>query len=362
MSRSHRGFGLAGLFAAGLVAAVAAPAAAQKDDTKEDVRFVTVDNVEIIGTYYKGTKGKNSPCVLMLHALFSDRNKTNWDKLARQIQKQFGYAVLTFDFRGHGQSTNVTPSFWQHVFNTQNIKGAKASKQTIDVKEFSANYFPAFVNDVVAARLFLDQKNDASECNSGNIVVVGAQDGASIGLLWIASEWGRNPTPQNPLFPLAPPMGGGKVAGGDVKAAVWLSFANPSSKLNRQTPSYSKWRVAVPEIRDKVPQLFLYGADDKVGAQHAESVYKTALLADKDTAKLPKLRETYMKPIKGTKLAGEQLLTSPEAVDLVTKYIERTSDKQTVIWAEKDTRTQRLFPVPLDKFGYQFYLKPAGVR
>src|SRR5436190_2175959 len=71
----------------------------------EKVRFSTADGVTIYGTFFKGPRA--APVVLMLHPLGpgENRNKKNWVDLAKTLQKDF--SVLTFDFRGHGDSVDV---------------------------------------------------------------------------------------------------------------------------------------------------------------------------------------------------------------------------------------------------------------
>src|SRR4051794_20318636 len=71
----------------------------EKDDTKEDISFETVDDVKLIGTFYKG-KGTESPVAILIHRFGSDRSK--WQALAKHLQANLGFAVLTFDLRGHG--------------------------------------------------------------------------------------------------------------------------------------------------------------------------------------------------------------------------------------------------------------------
>ena len=78
----------------------------EKTGDFERVRFDTVDQVELHGTFYPSTKGKRASCVLLLHALGKDSQQEGWDKLAKELQSK-GYAVLAFDFRGHGKSDRV---------------------------------------------------------------------------------------------------------------------------------------------------------------------------------------------------------------------------------------------------------------
>src|SRR5262245_455315 len=78
----------------------------QTGDSKfQSVPITTVDGVELVGTYFRGKAGRDTPCVLMIHKLGSDSSKSDWVKLAQDITNNLGFAVLTFDLRGHGKST-----------------------------------------------------------------------------------------------------------------------------------------------------------------------------------------------------------------------------------------------------------------
>src|SRR5262245_51643950 len=74
----------------------------------EPVTFDTADGVKIKGTYWAPTKGKKMPTVLLIHnfdmAKGGDSHQDGWDSLGDALQAK-GYAVLSFDFRGFGQST-----------------------------------------------------------------------------------------------------------------------------------------------------------------------------------------------------------------------------------------------------------------
>ena len=58
------------------------------------------------------------------------------------------------------------------------------------------------VNDIAAARRYLEVRNDAGDCNLSNLILVGAKEGAALGSLWIAEEWQRPHLIQNPINPL----------------------------------------------------------------------------------------------------------------------------------------------------------------
>ena len=72
-----------------------------------DIQLRSRDGLRLAGTYWPGRR-PNSPAVLLLHGVRSSRSSTAesaaW--LAR-----LGYAALTIDFRGHGQSDMAVRSF-----------------------------------------------------------------------------------------------------------------------------------------------------------------------------------------------------------------------------------------------------------
>ena len=112
----------------GLVLIVSAQGLFAQGDTK--VKFDTVDGVTIRGNLYISAKGDKSPTILMLHPLNTVKDKKpgdqmmdGWQELAKELHKA-GYSVLTFDFRGHGDSTSVSQSFLRNNYpwNTTLVK------------------------------------------------------------------------------------------------------------------------------------------------------------------------------------------------------------------------------------------------
>ena len=86
-------------------------AATARGAEPERVRFITADYAEIQGLYYASELGIKAPTILMLHPLGGSSDMPGWSDLAKRFNKE-KYAVLTFDFRGHGNSTTVAPQFW----------------------------------------------------------------------------------------------------------------------------------------------------------------------------------------------------------------------------------------------------------
>jgi len=288
----------------------------KKTDT-DSARFDTVDGAELRGTFYPASKSK-APAVLMLHRYGG--NRQGWENLAEELQKK-GLAVLTFDFRGHGESTKVSPDFWKFPANTNHIRGGnKADKKTIKQSEFRSEYLPMLVNDIVAAKRYLDEKNDAGDCNSSNLIVIGAEEGAALACLWINEEWDRRPKiKRTTLVDIWYDDPKGKPYGEDIVAAIWLS---PTASLNGR--SVGKW-LERKEIRDRTSMLFYASAGDPRGVAEAKRLYD-------DFKKQPKGPElTFLQDgIKAGKSRGTELVNKKDAKvpDEITKYLEKIKDKK----------------------------------
>ena len=92
---------------------------AADDIESKRVHFTAYDEVELSGTFYRsmpasGKRDKDAVVLLLhdfRHAKGGGSKEDGWNQLAGQLQKE-GYAVLSFDFRGFGNSKAVSPKFW----------------------------------------------------------------------------------------------------------------------------------------------------------------------------------------------------------------------------------------------------------
>jgi dienelactone hydrolase len=82
-----------------LCAVLFASAAASAQSSKQDVDLTASDGVKLKATYYSA--GKPGPGVLLMHQC--NRDRKTWDALATQLS-QAGIHVVTFDYRGFGES------------------------------------------------------------------------------------------------------------------------------------------------------------------------------------------------------------------------------------------------------------------
>jgi alpha-beta hydrolase superfamily lysophospholipase len=292
----------------------------------DSVTFETVDEVELHGTFYPSNQGIKAPCVLMLHDLSENGNHSGekeWTNLAQKLQKN-GFAVLNFDFRGFGKSTNVTPAFWKAPFNSK-IKGAALKPSTIRAADFPAWYMPLLANDIAAARRFLDEKNDAKQCNSRNLFLIGAQEGATLGVLWLATEWQRRPRRQESMN--APPFGQ------DVAAGVWLSILPTMKNSRRPEFQVDKW---IAPLRDRTPMLFLYGEDDRASSAFTAHLCEKVLKLDVP----PRVKTTGAKELKthasGASLLAQRSLGADEKILSYLNNIVQLRDDQD--WMDRGTK------------------------
>ena len=362
----------AGLAAAVLCLAPAGGASAQKADAKikkDNVSFRTVDGVELKGTFWTNPDSKKNAAVLLLHNFSKQkggsRSDEGWDALGETLAKE-GYTVLSFDFRGHGDSKGVGREFWdvrKFPHNKLALKMGATLKDfptEIDYKDFQTtpgSYYTYLVDDIAAAKAFLDNKAGGA---AGNLIVIGAGQGATLGAMWMASEYRlyRDKT-ENPQLNPRPNLESDP-EGKDIVCGVWLTI---SGGLESHTVPVDSWLVEVGGKKNKVPMLFLYGADDTKGKQNASAAltrmmpgYKMMESSEglnKFESSLKFTRDYAIED--GKKLDGSQLLQkSLGTTNVIKAYLDKVLEER----GSKETKRHEA-----EKFRYYWVvngqLKPA---
>lgn len=298
---------------------------------QENVVFDTVDQVELKGTWYTGSRGPKSPCVLLLHELGGDSHQEGWADLAVELQKK-GFAVLAFDFRGHGESTTVTPPIFYSDPINKSLRSAKSNKvgNKITSKDFTnAQHYLMLLNDLCAAKRFLDRKNNTSECNSREIILVGAESGATLGAIWTGLEWQRHETVRHPLTQ-AVISRNPEPEGKDIVGAVYLSISPTLNTAKLSLEPYFK-----SPVRDKVPIYFLTGEQDK-NAAFAKRLHDQVLRAHNDKT----MKLTGLKSIPGSNKSSGRALLGKKSLGtegLIAAYLEKLMEERGAItWSKKD--------------------------
>jgi predicted alpha/beta hydrolase len=278
----------------------------------DKVKFDTCDGVELHGSFYPGKNGPKSTCVILLHNIGGDaKNIDNsqqdgWDRLAKALQDA-GFAALTFDFRGHGNSTQIQPSFWKYQQNL-GLRGAGKS-ETISYKDYQRSYYPILVNDIAAAKTLLDRRNDNGECNSRSIILVGAQEGAVVGTMWAVSEMSRYQ-----LLNVFPATLDKNPEGKNINAFVWLS-------MNSQQGELGNWLRTLGKDKH-IPMYFLYGANDSGSSNFAQRWAKELKGKTAPTDKLTRAVGTDKIALAGHNMLRKDL----DTVEKVVNYCKAVLD------------------------------------
>lgn len=331
MRSSHRCILLAGL-SVFLLVAIGSVHAQNKDKPKdkskaEDVRFTSGDYVELRGYWYPSTKRKHGATVLLLHRMGGNCREDGWESLAEKLHSE-GYAVLAFDFRGHGRSVKLADEnkFWSLAQNNTGVSGFRLGSgrvpETISQSDFRPTYYPYLINDIYAAKIFIESRNDGAECNASRLILIGAEEGATLGLMWMDAELRRFRSPRLGELDAKP-------EGKDVICGIWLSLSRNLGRRNMGT-SMTQWLRETGGSKDfKIPMAFVYGDKDSDADRFASSCLKLikpnhvrSKNGDPMSKKDPMLATGEI-GIKDSKLSGSKLLNKELDTEnwIVNKYL-----------------------------------------
>lgn len=153
--------------------------------------------------------GKDTPAVVLMHE--RGRNQRDWFPTAKQLADE-GFAVVTFDFRGHGESNNVNPELYRtprEVLETARQKAIRnrtglrvpvprdpdlrpdnprrGSADRIDHNEAFRNgtEFALFaIKDIEAIKRFLIEENNSGRLNVRRLGIVTVGVSVPVTLKW----------------------------------------------------------------------------------------------------------------------------------------------------------------------------------
>lgn len=256
-----------------------------------DITLDIDDGLELHMTYYPGVVDKETIPILILHD-WEEEDRTDYKGLAEYLQSK-GHTVAVPDLRGHGDSTTIdTPT------------GAKK----LNLRNFGTeDYVTVVKKDLEAIRDFLLAKHVAQELNLNKLFVVGAGDGALIGLYWTMLDWTRQDW--------APPRWNGK----SVRGLVLISPSTEFKKLlNYQKP------LADRNIQRQLSVLIIVGENNRLANVQANK-YRTAFepFHPPPPKEKPELTTFFYKPM-ATLLQGSKLVAVPmfDINGLVNGFVE----------------------------------------
>ena len=286
------------------------PAKRSDDDERgepQKVQMETTDHVIIEAYYFPPLRpDKNTPAVILLHD-YGQKQSVFWptndkDKDLAFVLQNKGYAVLTFDFRGHGRSTN-----WVGKPGGAAQKGAPK----LDLSEFrTPAQLTKMLEDIEAGKRFLVRQNNRGEINVSKLGVVGCEMGASLGVLWSFRDWSFKPQPG---------FSHGK-QGEDVQAIVLVS------------PQYNFKGLSINHelngLQQIIPIQVVVGKKDTKAFGEADKMFQAAKRArpnESDT----RLTELDVK-IQGSKLLNPDYELN--AQDEIVKFFDATLKKKGGKW------------------------------
>ena len=280
------------------------------------VTMKTKDGIELTGTYYPSSAGKDATPVVLLPDWKDSR--AVYDQLARRMQAprqprdgsrgddHESFAVLSVDLRGHGDSTKQ--------------RGPGGATRELDAARLDRNDLNAMVQyDMNAVRNFLVDENDAGKLNINKLSIVGAGLGASVAVNWAALDWSF------------PPLAVGK-QGQDVKGLVLISpqWSYKGLQMNKA--------LRQPGVREKVAFLIMYGAGDRSNAADAKRIEKQLERYHPVPASLPEGQPhslTLLSP--ETKLQGTKFLThgGAPAEEAIIKFLSVNVADKDYEWTQR---------------------------
>jgi hypothetical protein len=293
--------------------------------TKEKVEITTDDGVTLVGDWYPSDKGKNGPVLVLLHAIGpgrKDAKRQDWEKFPEKLQKA-GYHVLTFDFRGHGDSTKLADKqrYWKTMVDNRLPTPRLGTNlpATINSADWrNPQHLLWLGNDLIAVKKWLNLKNNAMECNSNNVCLIAAEQAGVLSYLFIHNEW-TDPSHDKAndwSKPLALQFRNpSKWEGEDFSHLILLSMPNRLSTSNYQ--GLLKERMTNLRVKRAIDVLTVYGGDD----QPVKTFWSEAIKWIKPEKEVKELEKTGRLEVPKTKLAGINLLTN-EALEIEKKVLE----------------------------------------
>ncbi|MFO0863505.1 MAG: hypothetical protein U0744_02390 [Gemmataceae bacterium] len=295
---------------------------AMASDAADPVRFETADGVQLCGEFYASRV--DAPCVLLIHEVGKLRSLKAWQATAESLHAK-GLAVLRFDLRGHGESTEVEPEkFWSPQWPNRTLVRGK-HLGAVSYKQFDDRYWSFLTQDLAAAKSFLDRRNDAGQCNASNLVVVAADSGAALAALWMNGEWRRYRL-QPPSFFGSAPRIDEEPEGKRILAAVLI---DPAGSVGTRRVDLTA-SLTLPGKIGRMPIALLYGSD-AAAARRSDAVEKALKNGG------PELPYTGAVRVENSGTSqGAQLLTLKPVRDAIVEFVQEVHRRRNREWEDRD--------------------------
>ncbi|MBA4032171.1 MAG: hypothetical protein C0478_14955 [Planctomyces sp.] len=273
----------------------------------EDKTLITKDGIPLRISYFAGKKGKDTPVVVLLHGKKGSRQ--NFNATLAPLLNDAGYAVVTVDLRGHGE-TPLTPG-----------PAAAAGNKKTDTANLKPRDYSAMVpGDMEAVKKFLFDEHMAENLNMSKLAILGAEFSTAVALAYTELDWSKIPWDDAPSLVARTPRGQ------DVRALILLS---PEGTLSGININQAETAVRVVGL----PVLIGVGSKDTGDKGAARKMAEKLNPDKKDHIYL----ETYEGGLRGTGLLGRKLKTEDHILAFLDKYL----GKSTIEWRDRRSRLER---------------------
>jgi hypothetical protein len=280
------------------------PQASPKADKEElgppeVISLTTKDNVVLKCTYYPGEKSKTTVPLILLHDW--DGNRKDMAAMADYLQKNYKFAVIVPDLRGHGESTEVV-----------------GAEQPLLASSIKKEETALIVNDIERCKKFLMEKNNLGELNIEMLTLVAIGKANVVAVQWALNDWRW-------------PRLGGLKQGQDVKAVMMIS---PERKLLGLTMTQNLKSDLFTGKGTKPLAVYLaWSAKDETADREGNSI---ARALEKPRAKLDDSMLLVHQPY-NTNLDGTALVQHTLVFDDLAKFItdKLIANKELLPWQDR---------------------------
>ena len=279
-------------------------AAMIEDSNTDDYILTATDDWPIHVTYYKSSKGKESPVVVLLTAANGDPKSAVtrhiWKEMATDLQKR-GFAVMAVDLRKHGDSL-------------RSEKGPTAKRQKI----LAVDYRNMVVGDMEAVKAFLLERHEAEELNIRKLAIVSSCASCLVGAAFALNDWNKRPWQDAPQLADRTPRGQ------DVQAIVMFS--------PRKTRGFNSTKILKPLSTPRLGIAFRIYHSSKNDAEE-KTAKRLFRLLDLKGEEYDELRSIEAAPA-----SGEEFLTGkikPRVQEDVASFLKTNLVERPIPWRSR---------------------------
>lgn len=298
--------------------------AANSNPKAESRTLITRDSLSLAITYWPSRLEQDAPVVVLLH--MENGNRLDWPESFTSRLQDAGFAVITADLRGHGQSKGGS-SLIGVVDVTEKEKPKTTTKKggaTVESGSLKPNDYVRMADtDLEAVKQFIYEEHQQKKLNMRKLAIVGCGFSASIAAAYAAIDWDKKPHPDGPTLASQTPRGQ------DVRALVLISPGTVPKINLPQALGFLKNPLF------NVAFLVCVGEKDKADKGQAEKLYDQLITPIKNKDRM--YFEKYKSPYRGTNLFGRNLKIEDHLAVFLEKHLMELTGEE-FAWRDRESR------------------------